>query len=956
MVSKPSIPCTFVDRLKVFSPKKISMRLFPTFLFLIICLPFSHSQLVLERDINQEAASSSPVYAAQLGDAIYFAADDGVNGEELHKYDLTTQTASLVANIYPLQDGFSTYQVKAFDNKIFFNARDGGGLDRFLYVHDPSDNSTQRLVDNMNDELRNPNYMYELDGYLYMAGEFDYNDSEFGRYNPTTNEFELIANINPDEGSSPNNFIEVNGQLWFAAQDGQSQSNLWRYDPATNSVENIMYQSVSGNFPNIAPQSYFDGKFFFQGYQLGQGSELYVYDLASNTLLDFPDIYVGAGSSSPSGFTEVDGKLFFTARTSDVGRELRVYDPATDEVTLVADIFPGNFNASPGDLKVIDGKLYFTANSNDDDRNLYSYDDDGAGLVLEATLENSISYGLSTLIAANGTLFLDGHQLEYGRELFQFIPGTNEITLAADINQTTVGSDPYGFTEYNGRLYFGATEVNSGREIWVYDPSTGNVEILSDEAGSLKPDQFTVLDGKLYFSGIDPNLGYGILSYDDATGLITPTSFITPSSTGHITDMIALNGKLYFGADTDDYGNELYVYDPTSDTWDITQDINPNGDSHAERFIVYNNEIFFQANDGSTGVELWKYNDVTGFTSLVADILPGTDDSYPEWFVVYNGELYFNARSENDGTQLFSYNGLNGIFTQRTSFQNSMNPESLTVHNNKLYFSGRYSSAVSVELLYYDAVTDSTYLTADLNPNASNPRDITSFNDKLYFATFTDNYGRELWEYNDTTSSIVADIYPGVPESDPQDLTLFNGKLYFNANDGIRGAEIWSIAECLNIIVDTEPQIGVNGFGSIDLDIQGGTPPYSITWSNGNTTEDLENLQPGTYTAIISDASGCLSEITAVVGFISVGVENLLSEDLIKIFPNPNNGNFNLEVDDLKIESVEVFDLQGKLFFQKITRKNQPSVSVNLKYAPNGIYFVKVKTQEGVLTKKIIIK
>ena len=467
------------------------MRISPTLFFLLIFFSFSKAQLVLERDINQEAASSSPTYAAQLGDAIYFQANDGINGEELYKYDLTSQTATLVANINAYQDGIGTYDVKAFNNKIYFNARNGiGGLDRFLYVHDPVDNSTQLLVDIMNDELRNPNYMVEHNGYIYMAGEFDYNDAEFGRYNIATNEFELIANINPDASSSPNNLIEVNGQIWFAATDGQSQSNLWRYNPTNNSLENIIYQSVSGEYPYIYPESYFDGKFFFQGYKQGEGNELYVYDLGSNTLLDFPEIYAGAGSSSPSGFKEADGKLFFSARTVDVGRELRVYDPSTEVVSVVADIFSGNDNANPGDLKLIDGKLYFTANSDDNNRNLYSYDDDGEILILEATLNDNPTNGISTLIAANGILFLDAYQVEFGRELYQFIPGTNEITLAADINQTTVGSDPYGYTEYNGRLYFGADELNSGREIWVYDPATGNVDILSTNPTNLKPDQF----------------------------------------------------------------------------------------------------------------------------------------------------------------------------------------------------------------------------------------------------------------------------------------------------------------------------------------------------------------------------------------------------------------------------------------------------------------------------------
>lgn len=45
--------------------------------------------------------------------------------------------------------------------------------------------------------------------------------------------------------------------------------------------------------------------------------------------------------------------------------------------------------------------------------------------------------------------------------------------------------------------------------------------------------------------------------------------------------------------------------------------------------------------------------------------------------------------------------------------------------------------------------------------------------------------------------------------------------------------------------------------GTINLLIQGGTPPYQVVWSNGATTEDLLNIPPNTYTAQITDANGC---------------------------------------------------------------------------------------------------
>jgi hypothetical protein len=49
--------------------------------------------------------------------------------------------------------------------------------------------------------------------------------------------------------------------------------------------------------------------------------------------------------------------------------------------------------------------------------------------------------------------------------------------------------------------------------------------------------------------------------------------------------------------------------------------------------------------------------------------------------------------------------------------------------------------------------------------------------------------------------------------------------------------------------------------GSINITVTGGAQPYTFAWSNGMTTEDLQNLAPGSYKVIVTDANGCKAEL-----------------------------------------------------------------------------------------------
>ena len=59
--------------------------------------------------------------------------------------------------------------------------------------------------------------------------------------------------------------------------------------------------------------------------------------------------------------------------------------------------------------------------------------------------------------------------------------------------------------------------------------------------------------------------------------------------------------------------------------------------------------------------------------------------------------------------------------------------------------------------------------------------------------------------------------------------------------------------------------------GAADLTVSGGTPVYTFLWSTDETTEDIDNLAPGMYEVVVTDANGCTASATVEIMDASTG-------------------------------------------------------------------------------------
>jgi len=191
------------------------------------------------------------------------------------------------------------------------------------------------------------------------------------------------------------------------------------------------------------------------------------------------------------------------------------------------------------------------------------------------------------------------------------------------------------------------------------------------------------------------------------------------------------------------------------------------------------------------------------------------------------------------------------------------------------------------------------------------------------------------------------------PTSTFSDLAPGTYDIYIQgASDNCIYEEVITIEACTFTSVDITafavPSV-VSATGSIEITATSGTPPYLYSIDGGqNFGPDnvFPNLAVGTYNVIVQDASDiCVYEegVPIEVDPNLVGIENVDGDisRKIKIYPNPSQNIFNLEIESLSSEAVtfDVFDQFGRNIMNGTMETSTAQIS--LEDYPSGSYIVR---------------
>lgn len=148
----------------------------------------------------------------------------------------------------------------------------------------------------------------------------------------------------------------------------------------------------------------------------------------------------------------------------------------------------------------------------------------------------------------------------------------------------------------------------------------------------------------------------------------------------------------------------------------------------------------------------------------------------------------------------------------------------------------------------------------------------------------------------------------------------------------------------------------------------GGNPGYLYIWSPSDGLDDPSLQDPTanpdtttTYTLRVIDSGNCLatSEVTVFVDPCT-GVKEINQTGNFEIYPNPNNGKFNIELNNIVRDNnfeVRIFNVYGQIVYHEKIMADSfvQTIEIDIGKHTGGIYIMQVRSSKGILFKRFTL-
>jgi ELWxxDGT repeat protein len=343
--------------------------------------------------------SSLPQDYTIVGDAAYFAANDGLHGFAIWKTDGSGAGTTLVkdfegANLYAQSSDLR--DLTNVGGTLFFTRDAGSPGSEELWKSDGTASGTELLQ-----TLQNASEFVNVNGTLYFAASDAAHGNELWKSDGTASGTGLLKDVIPGaESGRPTELVDLEGTLFFAPQNTSQVRELWKSDGTENGTILVTQFGTDAQANGIFTLTATSDELFAVQANNDGAFALYGIDGASSaaTLL-------GTFPRQPLEITEVGDATYFGVNAvsgAENGAQLWKTDGSAAGTSLVRLFERDDRDSRFGDFVNLNGTLIFVTNFSSRDVLIWTSNGTSAGTTRMTGFSNTAFPPLTNL---NGTLY-----------------------------------------------------------------------------------------------------------------------------------------------------------------------------------------------------------------------------------------------------------------------------------------------------------------------------------------------------------------------------------------------------------------------------------------------------------------------------------------------------------------------------------------------------------------------